>query len=1129
MEGFDTVRALARRKHDEACAAAGGKKSASKLLDGATKITSIERNAVADDDPILRGAEAVLDSSVGGIFYKAGVSEEQAAFYQAHEFGHHFLDTATGACTGTDIDVTMPEERIPLGIQRVEGYGPRERRECQANVFAREFLLPCGEARRLFSGEKLSAADIAERLGVPVGLVHQQLAQVLLVPAIEDPATAPAGVSALDDSQMTAARAEAGPHLIEAGPGTGKTRTLIARIEWLLERGVDPTSILVLTFSNKAAEELRERVAASSPDAAPAIWAGTFHAFGLEILRKFGDRLGLDPNLRVADPGDALLLLEEELPSLPLKHYLRLYEPAFALRDMLTAISRAKDELIGPEGYRELGEKMLAAAGDDGDEVEKAEKAIEVAEVFAVYEGVLEARGVVDFADLIVKPVRLLQDDPEVGEALRAQYEWILVDEYQDVNRASGVLLKLLAGAGRNVWAVGDARQSIYRFRGASPANIRSFEDDFEGAKRLSLGINYRSQAPVVELFTAFAQDMKATVGGLPPTWGSHRGHQDGEVRMEVASDLDAEAAGLASEIERRRAEGIPYRDQAVLCRSHTYLARFASRLEALGIPVLYLGDLFERPEIRDLLALMSFTCEPERGGLLRIATFPEYGIPLEDVRAVLGFAATEDLFPLQAIARIDEIPGITDAGRRGLGSLRSHLDFVRPGTPAAVMLFVYLFTRSRYLDTLLDDDTVTGACKRVAIYQLLQFATEYQPTGDGNPRLQLLRWIRRLETYGDEKQLRQMPSSAAGIDAVRLLTVHASKGLEFRAVHLPALGTSIFPANRKSTPCPPPEGMVSEDPQASHAEEEECLFFVAMSRARDFLCLSRAERYSEDRKTSVSKLLSGLAAHLPCAPDGPPGWNDAAAEQVEEGALVYLAADHEEHKAEDLDQYIKCARAYLYQRILDLSGARDDTAYVRFHRAVYSVLRWMGQMDAAVPVSREEAAARLDAAWEQIGPTDHPYATVYRGAADEIVERAVARRAGGREILDADWLIVRSEGRIRLRPDHVEVGPDGPLVRRLRTGRPPKKIDDDIYALYLVGARQELGGARVEALFLTTDESKPIPMKETAIRNRLEKYDDAMAGIRSGRFAAKPNDWTCPRCPQYFICSAVPPPAAGG
>ena len=1080
MEGFDTVRALARRRHDEACAAAGGKRSAADLLDGATAITDIERSAVADDDPILCGAEAVLDPSVGGIFYKESVSEEQAAFYQAHEFGHHFLDSAAGACSGKDIDVTMPEERIPLGIQRVEGYGPRERRECQANVFAREFLLPCGEARRLFSREKLSAADIAERLGVPVGLVHQQLAQALLVPEIEGSGHAPARMPALDDSQKTAARAEAGPHLIEAGPGTGKTRTLIARIEWLLEQGVDPTSILVLTFSNKAAEELRERVAASAPDAAPAIWAGTFHAFGLEILRKFGDRLGLDAHVRVADPGDALLLLEEELPSLPLKHYLRLYEPAFPLRDMLAAISRAKDELIGPEGYRELGEKMLAAAGDDGDAVEKAERAIEVAEVFAAYEGLLEKQGVVDFADLIVKPVRLLHDDPGVGEALRAQYEWILVDEYQDVNRASGVLLRLLAGAGRNVWAVGDARQSIYRFRGASPANIRSFEDDFEGAKRLSLEINYRSQAPVVGLFTAFARDMKANVGGLPPTWGSDRGDRGGEIRMEVATGLDAEAAGLAGEIERRRAQGVAYRDQAVLCRSHTFLARFASRLEALGIPVLYLGDLFERPEIRDLLALMSLTCEPERGGLLRVATFPEYGIPLQDVRAVLGFAAAEDLFPLQAIARIDEIPGITDAGRQGLALLRYHLDFVRPGTPAAVLLFEYLFTRSRYLETVLGDDTVTGACKRVAIYQLLQFATEYQPIGDGNPRQQLLRWIRRLETFGDEKQLRQMPSSANGIDAVRLLTVHASKGLEFRAVHLPALGTSIFPSSRKSTPCPPPDGMLPEDPQDTHAEEEECLFFVAMSRARDFLCLSRAERYSESRKSSHSNLLTGIAAHLPCAPDGPPSWDDAALAEPEEGALVHLAADHDEHKAEDLDQYIRCPRTYLYQRILHLSGARDDTAYVEFHRAVYSVLRWMGEVDAATPISGEEAAARLDAAWKETGPRDHPYATVYRDAADDIVERAIARRASGAELLDADWLIARPEGRIRLRPDHVEIGADGPVVRRLRTGRPPKKIDDDIYALYLVGARQELDGARVEALFLTTDEARPVTMKET-------------------------------------------------
>ena len=1017
----------------------------------------------------------------------------------------------------------MPEERIPLGIQRVEGYGPRERRECQANVFAREFLLPSSEARRLFSEERISAADIAKRLGVQIGLVHQQLAQALLVPEFQVSTTPSHEVPAPDASQKAAAEAESGPHLIEAGPGTGKTGTLIARIGCLLDRGADPSSILVLTFSNKAAEELRERVAASASDAAPAIWAGTFHAFGLEILRKFGDRLGLDPDVRLADPGDALLLLEERLPSLPLKNYLQLYEPAFALRDILGAISRAKDELIVPEKYREFGEKMLAAAGTDADAVERAEKAIEVADVFAAYEGILQESGVVDFADLIVKPVKLLQDQPQVEAALREQYKWILVDEYQDVNRASGVLLKLLAGDGKKLWVAGDVRQSIYRFRGASPLNIRNFEKDFSNAKRLSLDVNYRSQEPVVRLFEAFAAKMKASVGGLPAKWMAERGDQGGNIVMEVATDLEAEGAGLADEIKRRLDQGIAYRDQAVLCRSHTYLARFALQLEAHGIPVLYLGDLFERPEIRDMLALISFTCEPERGGLLRVATFPEYGISLKDVRAVLAFAVAEDIYPLQAIARLDAISGLTDAGRKGLTLLNSHLAFVQPGTAAATLLSEYLFTQSRYLDAVLADNSVASECKRVAIFQLLQFAIEYKPVSGGNPRKQMLQWIRRLETFGDEKQLRQMPSSASGIDAVRLLTVHASKGLEFGAVYLPALGTTIFPASRKYNPCPPPEGMLSQDPSDSHADEEKCLFFVAMSRARDYLCLSRAERYSSVRRSAASPALVDLAAHLPRAPNGPPQWRSVRTVKDEEGALVYLAADREVHNAEDLDQYIRCPRTYLYQRVLHLSGAREDSAYVQFHRAVYSVLRWMGVAEAATTISHEEAKAQLDAAWNEIGPVDHPYAMVYRHAADEIVGSAVARRSSGAEILDADWRIKRPEGQIKVRPDHVEKGVDGPVVRRLRTGRPPKKIDDNIYALYHSAAMQELGEARVEALYLTTGEAKPVPMSAKVIDNRLEKYDAAIAGIRAGRFPATPDEQKCPRCPQYFICPTVP------
>ena len=221
----------------------------------------------------------------------------------------------------------------------------------------------------------------------------------------------------------------------------------------------------------------------------------------------------------------------------------------------------------------------------------------------------------------------------------------------------------------------------------------------------------------------------------------------------------------------------------------------------------------------------------------------------------------------------------------------------------------------------------------------------------------------------------------------------------------------------------------------------------------------------------------------------------------------------------------MKCPRAYLYQRILHLSGAPEDNAYVRFHRAVYSVLRWMRGLETGSEIRREDANAKLDVAWQEIGPVDHPYAPVYREVADGIVERVVARRVSGAEWVGADWEIERPGGRIRLRPDYVEKGADGPIVGRLRTGRPPKKINDDIYGLYHHAAKRKLGTtARVQALFLTTDEAKPVPMSDQMIGNRLEKYDQAITGICTGNFPAKPSDRQCPRCPQYFICPSISP-----
>jgi DNA helicase II / ATP-dependent DNA helicase PcrA len=458
---------------------AGGDGSAPALLAAARKASGLKVQTVLPDHPLLGGGDGALHRASNAIYISNGLDLDVAAFVEAHEFGHYWIETPSDpAIVPRGSDPGGPEEGTPLGLKRVEAYSAQELRERYANVFGREFLLPRSEARRLFVDEGQSALDIARNLKVQIGLVHQQLAVALLLP--EPPPGPEEEVKSgerlgLDDSQKAAAEHGGSPLLVEAGPGTGKTRTLIARVEFLLSTGVPAASILALTYSNKAAREIRERVAQSMPAAAAEIWAGTFHAFGLEILRKFGHLADVAAPVRLLDQADVLALLEQDLPVLGLDHYLRLHEPLSELRYILNAISRAKDEVKSADDYTAAAARMAEAARTEEEQI-KAAKAAEVARVYKHYEQRMRGEGLVDFADLINRPVEILKKHPEVRDELRGQYQDLLVDEYQDVNRASALLVKELAGDGERLWVVGDARQSIYRFRGAAPVNTRDFE-----------------------------------------------------------------------------------------------------------------------------------------------------------------------------------------------------------------------------------------------------------------------------------------------------------------------------------------------------------------------------------------------------------------------------------------------------------------------------------------------------------------------------------------------------------------------------------------------------------------------------------------------------------------------------
>lgn len=1123
MDSFGAVRALANEKHKEMRLKASGDSTPSSLLAAARGATGIQVQSVPPEHPLLGGGEGALHLSSRAIYISNNLAPELAAFVEAHEFAHYWIETPDDpAIVPRTTDPGAPEEATPLGLRRVEAYSAHELRERYANVFAREFLLPRFEAKRLFVDEGKTAPGISKDLNLPIGLVHQQLAVALLLPETpQSPADElePTERPGLDDSQRAAAEHEGSPLLVEAGPGTGKTRTLIARTEFLLTRkGVPAPSILALTFSNKAAREIRERVAANMPAAAAELWAGTFHAFGLEILRKFGHLASVAEPVRLLDQADALAMLEEDLPHLGLDHYLLLHEPLLNLRYVLGAISRAKDEVKSPADYAAAAARMADTARTEDDHL-KAAKAAEVARVYRHYDDRMREQGTVDFSDLINRPVEIFRNHPEVRQELRNQYQHLLVDEYQDVNRASALLVKEIAGEGERLWAVGDTRQSIYRFRGAAPTNTRDFERDYPTGRRKPLKVNYRSRKEIVDAFGAYSETMKVG-GSQSDVLEAKRGTGAQAIDCNVARDREAEIAGIAEAVERYRRQGILHRDQAVLCRVHGNLEKIAVGLEAAGVPVLYLGDLFERPEVSDLLALQSFAAEPHRGGLYRVAQVAPYRTSLTDVRVFLAYAAKMRKTPLDALSDIPAVPNLSDAGRTSLGRLSDDLEGVGYKTGPGSLFCHLLFDRGAILRDLLVGDTAADQQRRLALHQFLQFAIDYESVKDADPKRHLLDWVRRLEIFGDERSLREPPDAIKEIDAVRLMTIHASKGLEFKVVHLPALGAGMFPLTWRGQRCPLPEGMLPTNSKDDHKEEEECLFYVALSRARDHLSLSRAQRYSAKQRSNPSKALTQIVGHLPRAPDSDPTWTASLPVMDLASDRPDLRVESLQHDGRDIELYLGCPRRYLYQIVLGLSGDREDNGYVRFHRVIYRVLRWMGGQ--TTPSKPDALAAEFEAAWYEIGPHDHSLEALYRAAAKRILEQALARQRVGIDF--GKNLELELEGyTITLPIDEMEQGSRGPVLRRIRTGRPPSKPDQrHLHAMMLAAGRQKiLGTSRFEVQYMTTDDLVPISLNRVMDR-RLADIRQALRGAAAGRFPPKPSDG-CPRCAHYFICPALP------
>ncbi|MBX6377697.1 MAG: UvrD-helicase domain-containing protein, partial [Clostridia bacterium] len=606
----------------------------------------------------------------------------------------------------------------------------------------------------------------------------------------------------LNEAQQQVVTHPGGPLLVLAGAGSGKTRVLTRRVAYLLLKGVSPHRILAITFTNKAAREMRDRLVELVGPVAQELWVSTFHSACVRILRRHAEAAGYGRNFVIFDTDDQRTVVRNCLRELGLND--RQWPPGA----VLAAIGRAKDALLDPDALR-------ARARGFRDH--------QLADIYERYQEALRRNNALDFDDLIAVTVRLLEEHPDIGEAWADRFQHICVDEYQDTNRAQYRLVRRLAERHRNLLAVGDADQSIFGWRGADLTNILDFEADFPDARVVKLEQNYRSTGTI--LAAADQVIARNRMRRERRLW-TQRGSGEPIGLIEAWDEVE-EAEAVAGECQRLvLAEGYRWGDIAVLYRTHAQSRPFEEVFLRRGLPYRIVGGLkfYDRKEVKDLLAYLRLIVNPaDAVSLERIANVPRRGVGPASLGRLSAFAAQAGLPVGLALERASEVPGLGGGQAAALAALgRLLAEWRRLATALPPFELIQdVLDRSGYREALVAEGTLEAQTRLENLEELLTVAREFQALQpDGN----LEDFLAAVALVADTDMHQE------GEDAVTLMTLHASKGLEFPVVFLAGMEEGVFPHARSLD-------------EPAELEEERRLCYVGMTRAQDRLYLSYARR----------------------------------------------------------------------------------------------------------------------------------------------------------------------------------------------------------------------------------------------------------------------------------------------
>ena len=622
-----------------------------------------------------------------------------------------------------------------------------------------------------------------------------------------------------------------GPLLILAGAGSGKTRVLTHRIAYLIEeKGVNPWNILAITFTNKAAEEMRQRVDSLVGIGAESIWVSTFHSMCVRILRRYIDRLGYDNRFTIYDTDDQKTLMKEVCRKTDID------TKRFKERMLLSVISSAKNEMILPEEFE------LNAGGDFVQ--------LKIAKVYKEYEAQMRANNALDFDDLLVKTVQLLETQPDVRENYQERFRYIMVDEYQDTNTVQFRLVSLLAGKYRNLCVVGDDDQSIYKFRGANIRNILDFEKEFSDAKVIKLEQNYRSVGNVLEVANSVIRNNK---GRKEKTlWTDN---EKGEkIRLRQFDTAYDEAQFIAEDIKDETAQGANYSDHAVLYRTNAQSRLLEEKFVAMNIPYKIVGGInfYSRREIKDVLSYLK-TIDNGKDDLAvrRIINVPKRGIGLTTINRIQESAAARGIGFYDALSAPDLIPGIGRSASK-LDSFAALIEYFkgRSEESGVTDLLTEVIEKTGYTESLEADDPEELEARVQNIDELVSKAAVYEEScSDRGERPTLSGFLEEVALVAD------IDSVAEDRDYVILMTLHSAKGLEFPHVYLAGMEDGLFPSYMSIS---------GDDPE--ELEEERRLCYVGVTRAEEKLTLTCARMRlvrGERQYNSMSRFIKEMPSAL--------------------------------------------------------------------------------------------------------------------------------------------------------------------------------------------------------------------------------------------------------------------------